>query len=156
MKCEICGNKEAENNVIVEGTRMQLCIACSKMGKSVGRIRSQQQQARRPVEKYVPEQKEDPVEMLVANYGSLIKAAREKLGYKQEDFAKLLHEKESNLHAIETGHREPRIDLARKMEKILSIKLVEQYEEKAKASAKGHDEPMTIGHMIQFKTRKKQ
>ena len=153
MKCEMCGNSEAINIVDIEGSRMSLCQGCSKMGKVIKRIRTQTPQRRaQPVQ--IRREKEEPIELINKAYGKIIKSAREKRGLKQEDFAKLLHEKESVIHRMESGNHEPSIALARKLEKFLNIKLVEQYEEKFKAGTT-QDDRMTIGH-IMIKTRKKQ
>jgi len=157
MKCEMCGNLEAINIVDIEGSRMSLCQGCSKMGKVINRIRTQTSQRRaQPIQirQQIRQEKEEPIELINKDYGKLIKSAREKRGMKQEDFAKLIHEKESVVRHMESGEHKPSIALARKLEKYLNIKLVEQYEEKFKAG-KAQDDTMTIGH-IMIKTRKKQ
>lgn len=158
MQCEMCGKEKAEFVVHVEGSEMSLGQNCSKMGKFLRRIRSelpkkskQQEAAFRP--QFAA--RTEPIEVITKDYANIIKTAREKKGLKQEDFAKLLHEKESNLHAIESGHREPRIDFARKLEKHLNIKLVEQYEEKSMKYAASRDEPLTAEHVMTIKHRKK-
>lgn len=152
MKCEMCGNSEAVNIVDIEGSRMALCQGCSRMGKSISRIRTHAPQ-RKPQPVQIKHEKEEPIELINKNYARIIKTAREKRGMKQEDFAKLIHEKESVIRHMESGDHEPTIPLARKLEKYLNISLVEQYEEKFKAG-KSQDDTMTIGH-IMIKTRKK-
>lgn len=161
MKCEICGNGEAKNIVEVEGTRMSLCISCTKMGKLIKKmysptVKNQTLKNQTFNNKQLKTPKEEPIELIVKNYAQLIKNAREKRGLKQEDFAKQIREKESTIHAIETGHREPRIELAKKLEKTLGIKLIEQYEEKTMQYAKNQDQTVTAAHLIQIKHRKKQ
>ncbi|MCF7865855.1 multiprotein bridging factor aMBF1 [Candidatus Woesearchaeota archaeon] len=161
MQCEICGKEQAEFLVELEGTQMNLGRNCSKMGKTIRKIRNEQAKNKTKIQQnpaFKPQNlsKEEPVEIIVKNYSELIKHAREQKGLKQEDFAKQLHEKESVLHSIESGHREPRIELARKLERMLGIKLVEQYEEKTMKYAANKDQPLTAGHLIQIKTRKKQ
>lgn len=158
MQCEMCGSEKAEFIVKVEGTEMSLGQKCAKTGQILRRIPGEQPKKQKQQNaEFRPRTtaQTEPIEVITKDYANIIKTAREKRGLKQEDFAKLLHEKESVLHSIETGHREPRIELARKLEKHLKIKLVEQYEEKTMKFAASKDEPLTAGHLITIKHRKK-
>ena len=64
--------------------------------------------------------------------------------------------KESLLHKIETGSFEPTIDLARKLERLLHIVLVETRGETLAAVAKSEhkSEGLTIGDILKLKTQK--
>ena len=87
------------------------------------------------------------------DYAEKIKKKREKLGIEQKDFAKQVRERDSLISKIETGTIEPNIKLARKLERHLKIKLVEEYQEKPKLLAKSEGEGVTIGDMIKIKKR---
>ena len=89
----------------------------------------------------------------MSDYADKIKKKREKLGIKQVDFAKQVRERYSLISKIETGAIEPNIKLARKLEKHLKIRLVEEYQEKPKHLAKSEGDGVTIGDMIKIKKR---
>ena len=150
----MCGKETQLLKTIVEGTELKVCQNCSKFGKVIGKIAE-------PViekKKKIIEEKEEAPEMvqgIVPDYPAKVKNARESAGMKQEELAKKLNEKESVIHKIETGHYEPNLALARKLEKFLKIVLVESYElekeKNAKKAAPGG--PLTIGDMIKIKKK---
>ena len=78
------------------------------------------------------------------------------MGLKQEDLAKEIAEKESVIHWLETGRHEPSLELARKLEKFLGIRLIDEAEEGTgggiiSAESKGK---YTLGDFIKIKKRK--
>ena len=85
---------------------------------------------------------------LIENFSTVIKQKREKLQLKQEDLAKQINEKVSIIHKVETGHFEPNMDLARKFEKFLKIKLIEQTTLAAISLGKSAVESYTLGDFI--------
>ncbi|MFA5797145.1 MAG: multiprotein bridging factor aMBF1 [Candidatus Woesearchaeota archaeon] len=123
-KCELCGSKEAQFKTAIEGTLMHVCSDCSKYGvvKSNTNVRVVVKEVRKP-------QKSEPLYSFIPGYGSKVKTAREKLGLKQEEMAKRLNEKESLLHNIESEHLQPSIATAKKIERELHIKIVEEVKE---------------------------
>jgi len=64
--------------------------------------------------------------MLVSNYNVLIRQARENMGLTQADLAKLIGEKESIVRRLESGRMVPTLELAKKLEKVLKVKLYEE------------------------------
>jgi len=149
----MCGREEDLYKTSIEGTMLNVCKNCCKYGKVIKPLESPREEAkvqklivRKPV---LPEK--EIVFVLVDDYANKIRNKREQLGMNQEDFAKLLHEKESLVHKLETGHFEPGIDMAKKLEKILKIKIVEQHEEEHEKTAAGKSSGYTIGDMIKFK-----
>jgi putative transcription factor len=156
MLCDICGSKEATARALIEGTEMSVCSGCSSFGKVVSAIRHEQPTKNKKTaveheQKPLVKGRGELVQMIIPDYGSIIKNRREKLGIKQEDAAKKLCIKESLLHKIETGAFEPNIELARKLEKFFGVKLVEQVEEQRMAAAKTDSEEFTIGDFIKVK-----
>ncbi|NJL44455.1 MAG: multiprotein-bridging factor 1 family protein [Nitrosarchaeum sp.] len=67
-----------------------------------------------------------PEEVLVPGFGEKVKAARERRGLRQEELAQRLRMKESVLHKVETGNFEPDLVLARRIEHVLGIRILEQ------------------------------
>jgi len=158
INCDLCGKtEETLARALIEGVELDVCSSCSKFGKIIRTVSrpSPKEQHRQVMHRHVmQEQKEEKIEMIVENYSSVIKTKRESLGMTQKDFASRINEKESTVHKMETGHMEPPIDLARKLEKLLGVKLVEQPEENHERIKKGKDGGFTLGDFI--KVRKKQ
>src|SRR3989339_349020 len=120
MNCELCGSKTAQYDVEIEGTIMKVCVDCSKFGEIKNKKKIDV-----IVREKRPEFKE-PEYLFIKGFGSKVKSAREKLGLKQEEMAKRLNERESLLHQIESEHIKPNVDLARKLERELRIKILEE------------------------------
>lgn len=116
MGCELCGKDGRLFRAHVEGGLYSVCAECKTYGTEVREVR------RRPRTPRAPE----PVLSVVDDAPRIIRSAREKKGMKQADFAKLLHIKESVLHAWETGHRIPTVDMAKRVEKLLHVSLLTQ------------------------------
>jgi len=146
----MCGKEARLFKTDVEGSMLSLCNECSKFGKVISVVREEKKEKRKEV-KAAEESEEEIILSVVAGYGEVIKKKREKLGIKQEDFAKEIKEKVSLVHKIETNHFEPSISLARKIEKFLHIKLIEQEKIEKGSSVKEKSEGFTIGDFIKVK-----
>ena len=135
---------------IVEGVELSICSKCSKYGKVLGPVRTAVK--KEVVKRYAPAPVQEKMDLIVENYADLIRKKRESTGMSQRDFAIKLNEKESVLHHIETGKFEPPLEMARKLEKMLSIKLIEEHEEKHEISkSKKTDESFTLGDFIKVR-----
>ena len=93
---------------------------------------------------------------IVSNYAQLIRSAREAKQMKQEDFAKFLNEKESILAKWESGSLKLRLDVARKLEKVLGVKLLEkdESEEIKLDNKKKVADGFTLGDFVKVRKRK--
>ena len=152
INCDLCGKTETDlNRAIIEGVELNVCNDCGKFGKILA-----------PVKRYSPKEqhkmslktapKEEKIELLAEDYPEIIKKRREAMGLSQKDFALRISEKESIVHHIETGSFMPPIQMARKLEKILGVKLVEDYEERREAQGKNRkEEGFTLGDFIKIK-----
>lgn len=151
--CHVCG-KEASVVATIEGAEVNVCEKCSKMGRVLGRIKTEETK-KKPKTPSIIEVKPETEETVVRNYAERIRNAREKSGLTQEEFANALNEKLSVVRNAEQGKLVPDIKLAKKIEVKYGIKLVEiQQEEKLKTSAEFSGTP-TLGDIIQVKRRKK-
>jgi len=141
---------------IVEGTMLKVCQSCCKYGK-VTKLPEPPVLKEKGRGALQPRMLEEIEEMVTEGYAEIIKAAREAKNLKQEDLAKNINEKESLLHRIETGHMEPNIPLARKLEHALGIKLVEQVKLQGGVSTGIKKSPsnLTLGDVITIKRRNK-
>ena len=153
MRCELCGKETELFRALVEGTELNACKECCRFGKVLRKAAVKQEQAK--TAEHAKENKQEPetVETITSDYSEKIRNAREKRGLKQDEFAKMLSEKESKIQKMETGKYEPSIDTARKMEKILGIKLVEEIKDEGfKPKGKG-GEGVTIGDIVKLRKR---
>jgi putative transcription factor len=162
LNCDLCGKTGQLFKVELEGSRIVACEECAKYGKILHEVkqevpkRSKAAKANDQASASSAPKTPETVQLIVKDYSSKIKNAREKRELKQEDFAKQINEKESVLHQLESGRMEPNMELARKLEKALGIKIIEEIilepEEKSdKLKASG---PMTLGDMINLKKKK--
>ena len=93
---------------------------------------------------------------LVENYGTLIRKTRQRKGVSVEDFAKKLSEKESVIKKLEKEQLNPSMDLIRKVQRELGIKLIEESTTTAAAGTflTRPMGPRTLGDLIKIKAPK--
>jgi len=157
MQCDMCGK---ETSILykteVEGVIMHLCKQCSRYGRVISRIgqtQKEKKQDQAPKER-IPLEMVEEIEIIVPNYGEIVKRAREKKGWKQEELAKRIAEKESLIHKIESNKQQPSIQVARKLERVLGIKLVERVVEKHNViKDEKKKEDLTLGDIVEIKRR---
>ena len=154
----MCGAETKLFKAVIEDVEMNVCRDCSRFGKVIGEVREEKKEEKKKVGK-AGKIKADAgpetelLQVIVEDFAEKIKNAREKLGLKQKDFAKKINEKESLIHKIETGSFKPNMSLARKIERFLKIKLVEQYEESRKNEARSETDTFTIGDFVKIKKK---
>jgi putative transcription factor len=159
MLCEMCSTKDAAYKVEVEGSRLNVCEKCSGFGRVIARLASvepKKDKKKTDVEsttRAVSQKKTETVQLIKADYAKLIKTAREKTGLTQEEFAKRISERESMIHNMESGHMKPNLELARKLERVLKISLVDdvEVEEPGQPEKKKPGEGLTLGDLIRIK-----
>ncbi len=159
-ECELCGRFGKLVEVEIEGSTLLVCEKCAAFGdrpspKKVTRTRGER----------VPSSGDEVTsEDLVENYGRLIKKARESEGMTQEELAAKLMIKTTLLSKIEREEITPDIRLARKIEKVLNIKLLEKLQP-AEATTEDKDEEgrkkksgygITLGDLIKLKKMEKE
>jgi len=157
MLCELCGRQGELFKAKVEGTELTVCKNCSKYGKVLGYAASPSKNdfEKRKQESHASQKPtiNEPEEFILSNYSELIRKKREQLKLNQEDFAKLLNEKLSILHKIETDSFEMSIEQAKRFEKILHLKLVEIFKEPEVKIQHEKKEGFTLGDFIKVKKR---
>lgn len=143
VNCELCGKSGNLVKAIVEGSLLNVCEKCAKFGKVI--LIKQPQQV-----KEIRQKTTEIINIINPDYPKLVKEAREKFNLKQEELARKLDEKLSVIHKLETGHLQPTMLLAKKLEKELKITLIEVYQEtNEKLNLK--DKALTIGDLINNK-----
>ena len=149
MQCEMCGKDSELFRALVEGTEMNVCRECTSFGKVLKKIVPPSVEKKKIQIKV--EEEPEIVQMIAHDYASIVKKARESAGLKQEELAKKLNEKESIIHKIETGHYKPNLAVARKLEKFLNIKLVEEHKVEKTEKTSSDSGSVTIGDLLKLK-----
>ncbi|MDH5815908.1 MAG: multiprotein bridging factor aMBF1 [Candidatus Nezhaarchaeota archaeon] len=126
MICELCGEPIIGKPIRawIEGAQLTVCHRCSRYGSTV-KSATQRVTTHKP-SKHREVRLELESMVLVDNYNTLIRQARESMGLTQEDLARLIGEKESVVRRLESGRMVPTLELAKKLERILKIKLYEE------------------------------
>jgi len=149
MRCEICGKKIIGKpiRVKIEGSIMDVCVDCSKFGKIQRQITEKPKKPPRRISRGI-----EPIYEILEDYNMIIREAREKRGWSREDLAKKINEKVSVIHRIEAARMEPDIKLAKKLEKILNIRILEKFEEEETPDLRrGSFKGTTIGDIARIK-----
>ncbi len=158
--CDMCGREGPTNKAIVEGSMMNICNKCSKFGNVVEVYRPPLEVKEYKKERFIPaqtpvkKQEPKPIMMVVPDYASRVRAAREKALLSQEELAKAIAEKESVIQKIEASQFEPPFSLARKLELFLKVELVEELKKDDSDKPKNFDiknNALTIGDLIKFR-----
>ena len=79
----------------------------------------------------------EPAEEVVENFKDIVRQAREKKGWSREELGDKIYEKASVVNRIESGKMVPDLKLARKIEKIMKIVLIEKTDD-VSADETGH------------------
>ncbi|MGM5479858.1 MAG: multiprotein bridging factor aMBF1 [Nanobdellota archaeon] len=158
--CDMCGNKDVKTTrAKVEGVEMSLCPACLRFGtplKDHTSTLTQNKTRQRNRNKF----RSDPDEnkQLIGTFPSIIKRAREQKGLTHEKLAKQINEKESLIHKFESNSMRPRFSVARKLERLLNIQLIEEAEAKPEdmeLPSSTKDEGLTMGDILKNAMKKK-
>lgn len=142
--CDMCGTRQAKNKARIESVVMDVCEECSKYGQIVSAIKTPEPMKKQQITPNTP----IVIQEIVQDYAALIRKSRESLRMTQKEFAMMLSEKESMIHNLESGRLRPGIELARKLEKALKIRLVEQITDTKTPLKKNEDEQLTVGDLL--------
>ena len=152
----MCGKNMNLYRTMIEGAELNGCKDCGGHGKVIGTVKTkdevkrEEQRIREFLERKKTPKEIETNERIVENFSEIIKRKREKLGLTQEEFAKKLNERESLIHNMEKGTFHPPITLARKLERQLDIKLVEEMNFNIKID-RARGENLTIGDLLSIK-----
>ncbi len=153
LYCEMCGARIAGRpyRAIVDGVEMILCASCYlKLVKSGRAKPAPAPEKRKPRTVPRPRVRKVTLELydIVEDYDERIVRAREAKGWTRAALAQKLRISESMLRKIEQGKMKPSIDLARKMEKLLGIKLLEPVELEEEEDYTAPPGTVTLGDVV--------
>jgi len=140
VQCELCGKDTTLVNVLIEGVNLNACSDCGKHGRAITAKRTIQRD-------------EEISEDISPDYDVKIKHARESRNLKQQECAKLLNIKESMLQKLETKKMRPSLELAKKIQSLLHISLIEKVESLNTNFSAKKSQPLTIGDIIKNKIK---
>ncbi len=165
MICELCGRFVKDGNRIrIEGGTVLACSSCTGAGEVVCPVGYPKKKKtfsikaeptpEQPPEEFVAEEEYE----LVDDYGRIVKNAREKLGLKQEEFAKRINEPASLVHKIESSRTPLSPSIGRKIERALNIRIYAKKEDSKSDlpnAVKKNSGVLTLGDVIVVKKRGK-
>ncbi len=134
--------------VSVEGAKLVACGGCAR-GKKILYYLEDREPLSAPME--MPRRRVEEAEEIVEDYAQRIRSARQKIGLPIAVVAEKINEMESYLERIERGKVVPTFSVAKKLERELSIKLIEKVEASVAPTAtksKKFSEP-TLGDMLE-------
>jgi putative transcription factor len=109
--------------IVVDGTVFNVCIACSKHGKSYTPAQVPARRKKLPPKKQEKKFGLSDATMLTPDFAGLIRDARMKMGLTHEQLGMKMNEKAQLLRMLETGGLKPDEMFAKKLERYLGIKL---------------------------------
>lgn len=112
-KCDVCQKSDAVGAVALGGEELAACKRCMEAPWSAARAAG---------ETTVRE----GVERIAEGYGARMKGARERAGLTQRQLAAKISEKERYVEKLEREMLSPSIATARKIERVLGVRLVER------------------------------
>ena len=167
--CEVCGREvHSVQEVTLEGAKLLTCSRCAKLGQPVRKAQPGQvppraapptypaterihtQPTRRePIKPRRAEREIVPVE----DFAALVRKAREQRGLSHKEVARQLNERESVIAKLETGKMTPTTNLARRMERLFKLTLLEEAESLDMSPAKSSS-PTTFGDVVEVRKKK--
>jgi len=170
--CELCGGTFYGKPVIVDldGYKASLCNNCARKVKKVKKSDEKtvlpQRKLEAPLEKpspsrpkevRVPKRERGEVE-LVEDYGKKIREAREALGLSIEQVAAALNIKASLLRNIESERVVPSFEVARNIEKLLEVSIIQRNPERAQVASSAPQQvysSVTLGEAVEVKRKRR-
>jgi putative transcription factor len=179
VDCDICGRKGVSFIIAVEGAKMAVCPRCAYHGKILHSLEGGEgEREESPTNKidYSTPKQFRTEEDIVDGYGRRIRKAREavKIAYEEiseygkkekktrgmtiDELARKANVMASWLDRVENERISPTIAEARKLEKVLGIKLVEKVEVSVSPTPKlgGRNTELTLFDMVEMQKKKKE
>jgi len=161
VKCELCGAeiRGAVYRIVLEGAELFVCSRCARGRTVVAVLNLSQSSGTRAARRAIAVRRQRASEadeyVVVEGYGEVVRKAREKMGLTREALAAMVGEKESTIRRIEAEQLEPTLQLARKLEKVLKVKLLERVSEGLTSfedvSEDYHGYSLTLGDVAEFR-----
>lgn len=147
-ECELCGHPMSYiYGIEIDKVELRVCAKCAKGNRVTYKEEPKEKKSKNPQITVPVRKKPEDVE-LIENYGEVMRKARERMKLPLKVLAEMLAEKETLLYRVETQHTVPTIELTRKLERALGIKLEQQSENTEKVRTKPKKDEATLGEFI--------
>jgi putative transcription factor len=150
----------------VEGAVMELCTACAKFGEKITPTKppSPPTQSRTPIARTTRPQFRPKTEKRYDKFeehwevshdiGSKVRKYRSDLGLTQKQLATRTNIATTILNRIESGKYIPPLEIARKLEKVMKIKLVTRSEDLVPPPPSSSSASPTLGDIVKIKNKR--
>jgi len=146
--CDMCGKETRVLFTInVEGASLDVCESCS--GKN--EVLNKKIDFPEPRPKKEAQERDVPEEIVCPDYADVLKKAVDSKQLTLKELGVKCAERKSILQKVITGKMPPSLVLARKLEKVLDVSLIEKETDYKAAATKTKSEGMTIGDIIKIK-----
>ncbi|MEM1927697.1 MAG: multiprotein bridging factor aMBF1 [Acidilobaceae archaeon] len=149
--CEICG-KSVEKTVRarVDEAELRICPAClERLGRRAVVVREEKRETPpRQLTRQTSRARSVESLDLVEGYGDLVRRAREKRGLTVEALAQRLRVSAEVVRRIESEKYKPPIDLAKRIERVLGVKILVATEEEPLLEEKPYSRGATLGEVV--------
>jgi len=152
-ECEVCGEREGDYYVLIEGAKLWACGDCARRGKIIARPAPQPKRFGKPTPSQGKPAVSTEVEF-VPDYAERIRNARLKMKVGIDVVAERVFEKQSFLERVEAGKALPTEALARRLEKELGVALFEPVTYSGQAAEKKRPGELTLGDLVFVKKKK--
>lgn len=147
VTCELCGDSAISVTLTkIAGTNMKVCDKCKNMGKSLEPQKDQEHIFRHRLKE------EDAKIEVISDFSQKINSAMQKKSLNLHQLAKSTNIRESTINKYITNKIKPDLENARKIEKILDIKLTEEFKNNNISdnfNVKEDNTPKTLGDLMQ-------
>ncbi|MEM0085143.1 MAG: multiprotein bridging factor aMBF1 [Candidatus Methanomethylicia archaeon] len=130
LSCELCGNPllGKGKKIMISGAILNVCDNCVKYGTPIY-IQPKKKfnnitKSKDILQKLPKKLGKDAEYEIIDDYSKIIKNAREGMGWTIDLLAQQVHERVSIIKKIESGKMVPSIDLAKRLERVLGVKLL--------------------------------
>tara|TARA_B100001113_G_C20728670_1_gene456918 strand:- start:66 stop:545 length:480 start_codon:yes stop_codon:yes gene_type:complete len=151
----MCGSESASLEPRkISGSVLRVCSSCSGMGKqtsyreSVGHRAFVAQTLEKREQKTRYKDISSDEKVLVSNYGSVVRKARERKGLDHTSLAMKISEKKSIITSVESGNMKPNEKLIKKLENFLKINLMEDVDDSSSSYNPSSKKNLTMGDLI--------
>lgn len=164
--CELCGNPISGKSykITIEGVSLTVCEKCymkqiskQKATQSTESPKMESKKVQHPVKKVAPKKSQEVEFEVVEDYATRIRNAREKMGLTLMALSQKVMEKETVLKRIEQGRLRPSLELSRRLEKALGIRLLEPVVEdksvESKFEKESNIEDLTLGDVVNLRKK---
>lgn len=106
--------------VNVDEVELRVCTKCAQGKKITAKVLEKPKRPDQPAR-----ESKNELPQLVENYGKVIHDARESMKLPLKVLAEMINEKETHLQRVEQQRTMPSVELTKKLEKVLGIRLAE-------------------------------